>query len=420
MLTPRDLSFYGRYGFRRQLPAEILLSIGAQTALLGQFILARVFQPDAADITLLFTLLHTPFLIAPLAEDWTRRRASRGIHTLILIGPAALMMGAFVDGFWGFGPLLILANLFFVSLFVPLRNRLMQANYRSRERGRCFSTFSLCNTAAYFGLAYAGALMLKSEPWHIHWMFPGAGALSVIGVLLFRRIRVRGESAQLARADAPASAKRVYADLIRLLVRDRKFLRFEMGFMLYGAGFMFTMPQEIRATASVLELGFPMIVFGFYGITPMMRMLLVRTFGKLLDRSNPATLSALAFLIFAFYPLTVWGMIAFESLWFWLLARVAFGAAMAGIDITWNIGPVTFGGRERAASYSAAHVFLVGLRASIAPGLGLLIGLAMGSQVFALGALCLVFAALHMRRLGRELDEDDRPPGDEGALREAS
>ena len=404
MLTSQDLSFYSRYTFRRQLPAEVLVAVGAETALLGQFILARIFQPDAFDITLLFVLLHASFLAAPWFSEQMRARPSRfGYRIAMILAPTAFLSAFFTDGFWGLGPVLVVANLAFVSLLVPLRNRLLRSNYADHERGQCYGGFRRISGALFFGFALAGALLLERDSSHIHWIFPLAGVLSGAGLLLYGSIRVRGEKRLIAEAGQRrrSSPLGVYVDLARLFIEERRFLLYEIGFLLYGMGFMFTVPREIDAVANTLELSYIPIVLGIYGLTPLLKLLFVRQFGRLLDRRGPYVTAALTFGILTLYPLTVWAAIETGSIFVWFAARAAFGLAMAGVEIVWFIGPVTFGDAKRASTFSAAHVFAVGARASIGPFIGLWVFQMVGTGVFLAGAGFMLLASGFMNWIGR-------------------
>ena len=396
---PRSLSYYGRYTFARQLPAEVLVGIGAQTALLGQFFLARIFQPSDTDIYVLFALVHVSFLLAPYVAEQIRGRPSQPFYTVfLLLGPGVFMLAAGLRGFWGIGPLFATANLAFVTLFVPLRNRLLRSNYQNHERGECYATFWGFSLTVYFGMMLAAAFALKRDATHIYWMLPVVGLLSGIGVWRLRSIKVRQERRRAARQteariDNPVT---VYARLLKLFATERPFLRYEIGFTLYGIGFMFTVPREIDVVAKTLELGYDQIVYGVFGISPIARILVTRWFGRRLDQCGPYLTASTAFALLASYPLLVWASVATESVVVWYAARVAFGFAIAGIDLAWVVGPVHFGDAERAPVFSGAHIFMVGVRASIGPFLGLALASWLGSGIFGVSTAVLIGAALFM------------------------
>lgn len=399
MITPPNPSFYGRYTYLRQRPAEVLVAVGADTALLGPFILARLFEPGDAAVTILFTIQHVSLMLAPWVATMMAGRSLRGLFSVMAcLSTPALVAGFFFDGYWGLAPLLAIANFAFLTLFIPARNRLMRANYTAGERGASYSRLKATAIALSFGLALSGALRLRTAPESIHWMLPLVGVCSLVGILLYRRIRVRGERRAGSVATRSKSPVRAYREFLALLVGDRRFLWFQISFLVYGFGFMFTLPREIDAVSSVLKLDYPVIVLGLYGLTPLIKMALLPAFGGLLDRLGPARTAGVAFGILVLYPLAVLGMIELESAALWFVARGLFGLAMAGVELVWTIGPVAFGRPEEAPAYTGAHLFVTGFRAAFVPFLGLLAARELGSGVFLLASLALVIAALLMTR----------------------
>ncbi|MCB9832802.1 MAG: hypothetical protein H6807_10030 [Planctomycetes bacterium] len=404
MLTPRSLSFYGRYAFRRQLPAEILVTTGAETALYGIFLLVRLFQPSALDTTLLFISQHLLFLTAPWVSERLRAQPTRrGFEFALMVGFPALLLAWFAEGFWQLGPLLVLANFGFVTVMVPPRNRMMRANYGAAERGFCYGRSKSIGSGTFFGFALMGAIALTHQPDHIYWMLPLVGASSACGLLLYRRIRVRHERRSIAAARAlpRRGFVEVYRDLFRLFRAERPFLAFQIGFMIYGFAFMASIPREIDAVGTILEASPVLIVLGVNGMTPLAKILCVSFFGRLLDRRGPTGTAAISFALLALQPLVIWAAIGAGSLPLWFLGRAAFGAAMAGVDVCWSMGPIAYGGRERAAAFSAAHIFAVGIRALVFPMLGYAIHALVGNALFGICALVFLGAGLFMARQPR-------------------
>lgn len=404
MLTPPSLSFYGRYAFRRQLPAEILVTTGAETALYGIFILVRLFQPTVLDTTLLFVIHHLLFLTAPWVSErlrsWPTRR---GFDLALMTGVPALLLSYFAEGFWQLGPMMVIANFGFVTVMVPPRNRMMRANYGAGERGFCYGRSKSIGSGAFFGFALAGAIMLTRESSHIYWMLPLVGASSAIGLLLYRRIKVRRESRTLAEARRRDTHGflAVYRELFQLFRTERNFRNFEIGFMMYGFAFMAAIPREIDAVGTILQASPVLIVIGINGVTPLAKILCVSWFGRQLDRRGPTGTAAIAFAMLTVHPLIIWASIGLDSISMWLVARAAFGIAMAGVDVCWSMGPIAYGGRERAAAFSAAHIFAVGVRATVFPMLGYLIHALFGGALFGFCALVFLAAAWFMARQPR-------------------
>ncbi|MCA9320112.1 MAG: hypothetical protein KDB53_05230, partial [Planctomycetes bacterium] len=245
MLSPSRASFYGRYAYRRQLPAEVLNSFGTETALLGQFVLVRFFETKPWETTLFFSLMHLSFFLSPWFAEQMRGRPTRPFFFVMMaISLPAFLATALTRGFWGIGPSLLVANIAFVAIFVPLRNRLMRSNYADAERGAAYATFKRTSALTFFGCALWAAHSLESDRSLIHVVLPIAGLLSAAGLYLFSRIRERGETWRLrSETDRPRRGfVDVYRDLFRLYRDEPGFRRYQIAFLIYGLGFMFTIP----------------------------------------------------------------------------------------------------------------------------------------------------------------------------------
>ena len=97
------------------------------------------------------------------------------------------------------------------------------------------------------------------------------------------------------------------------------------------------------------------------------------------------------------------------------MSEAIFGAAMAGVLIAWNMGPVTFApAASLAATYMMIHVALVGVRAAICHPLGGWISAVTGDPrwVFGLGCLLFVAASVAMRRLELRLRTEPQESSD--------
>ena len=85
------------------------------------------------------------------------------------------------------------------------------------------------------------------------------------------------------------------------------------------------------------------------------------------SRSPCVRTTALSFLLLVIFlgsvPLvsTATGLVIVFAVW---------GVAMAGVMVTWNLGPLHFAPEGQGSKYASVHVFLVGVRSTVAPMLG--------------------------------------------------
>jgi hypothetical protein len=66
---------------------------------------------------------------------------------------------------------------------------------------------------------------------------------------------------------------------------------------------------------------------------------------------------------------------------------------MAGVNVTWNVGSISFAPPGKGGHYQGIHVAMVGLRGVLAPVLGFLLLTFFGYRAVFIAATCLFFSA---------------------------
>jgi predicted MFS family arabinose efflux permease len=188
------------------------------------------------------------------------------------------------------------------------------------------------------------------------------------------------------------------ASVLDVLARDAAFRRFEVGFLLYGCGFMALQPVLAQWIVTEIGAGYS-TASAAKGLTFYAALVPATALaGHLFDRIGVARLAGGAMVLLAVFAL--WASTIREA---WLLfpAFALFGFAMAGINVTWTIGPIRFAGGHSAALYMAVHVALVGVRALIGNPLGGLLYQTTGgsSWTFRFAACCFLAGAMVMATL---------------------
>jgi hypothetical protein len=137
----------------------------------------------------------------------------------------------------------------------------------------------------------------------------------------------------------------------KLLKRRPDYLRYEIGFMIYGMAFIGMLP--VVPLFLVDDLGFDYTTIGVARGT-VMQLLMIPSmwiFGKLFDKMTPHSMAAWVFSALALHPLLLISAAYLpESV---QLAAVmtsfaTFGAAMGGVSILWSVSSVTFARDEDA------------------------------------------------------------------------
>lgn len=235
-------------------------------------------------------------------------------------------------------------------------NSLFRINYRDEVRGALYSRAARWGHVSWGCVLVGFGYWLEHDPGALHVMYPLAAVAGVVACYFFSRMPVPpGETPSVgaARID-PLFA-------YRILKRDRLFLVYEIGFFVYGLAFMVGITAKPLFAVHDLELSNQELLWAralfsavIVSTTPWM--------GRLMDRFNPAGLSALCCVALALQALVLacaHGSVAYFA------AEAIFGFGMAGILVTWNIGPVNFATAGDAMRYMGVHVALVGVRGLI-------------------------------------------------------
>ena len=179
-------------------------------------------------------------------------------------------------------------------------NGVLRSNYTDEQRG------SLFGLAQRWGSLSSGVCTLGAGIW-LHyqneafpWIYLVAALSGWLACHIFAQVPLRDRD--VATGDTPKinSAQALW----RILAKDRKFLRYEIGFVLYGIGFMalITAKPIWSVDAQFLHLSWP-VLLGSKGVISFVMILLTPYFGRTLDRIGPGWLSAGCFLGLALYAL---------------------------------------------------------------------------------------------------------------------
>ncbi len=189
------------------------------------------------------------------------------------------------------------------------------------------------------------------------------------------------------------------ATLKETLVKDRGFARYELGFMLYGLGFMAVITAKPIFATDALQLS-NTVMLGARALFCAVIILTTAFMGRFMDRVGPARLACFSYAVLASYMLLLTlcqGPITY------ILSEIVFAAAMSGVLIAWNMGPVTFAPDGDAMRYMGIHVAFVGVRACVGHPIGGILVEWGPRYVFLLGAVLLVAATLVMGLLASDL-----------------
>lgn len=347
------------------------------------------------------------------------RLITLGLCAVVAMASIVVTPSEYAWGGWLFAAQL-LATRFFLAGVVAVRTSIWNANYPREHRARLVARLQGLRFLVGLMIAASVSFLFDFRPEFYRYVYPAIACVGVIALLLARRIRVRGEPRELARArdrsDLDDHRRGLLGSLrhaVQVLRDDRRFARYcTAQFFLGSANFMI---EPLLTLTLIQTLG-----FGYFWATGMMD--IVPTFVMLLamqywaphfDRvgvvqfrvvNSAVWVSAFSLaavsMLFVTYADQSWAWITAVSVL--LVARVLAGIARGGGAIAWHIGHLHFAKPDNAESYMRVHMALTGLRGILFPQLSRLLNQSVGNWSFAVAVLSGVVGMVLYQRLARD------------------
>jgi len=380
----RTLPLVVRYTWALQWPSAALEGLAIGVIGLSAFVIKRSLGAPERAVPLLIALWQVVWIFAPaLGPLLARTNPQRLWRVLAFSTFVPLACVAFVsvrptEPGHGEGTLwlfLFLMTLHYASgiAAVPHRGALLRTNYPQHVRGRMFGLIMVVNLVAA-GLAAKGAgYLLDADPRWVRAIYPaaaisGAGAYLLVSRIRWRRSRLALRIAAVAERRGMGHAiAGAWRETFRILRVDRAFRTYEVGFMLYGLGFLSSIGLLVLYCEERLGLSYSQYTWAQSVAFPLAQIGGAAMFGRLADKLGVVRTTAASFLLlatfFSLMPLigSLGGLVALYLLW---------GAAMGGVNIGWSLGPLHFAPDGKAHMYGAVHFCCVGIRSLIGPFLG--------------------------------------------------
>ncbi|MEM8882573.1 MAG: MFS transporter [Planctomycetota bacterium] len=378
-MTPvlRSLPRVAAYTWRLHWPAALLVGASNATIMLAAFAFKRSLGGPEKWVPALIALWQAPWILTPLVSGWLSRvHPQRAWRVIGLAAGIPLILVAFVtvepvlDGKAGEGIgafrlfALLLAAHYTVSVFyIPHRGALMRTNYPDAVRGRLYGLREILAILAAIVMARGAQSLLDQDPRWLKLVFPIGGLCLIVAYFLKSRIRWRRQARVVQ--DQGTDPQH-----LRLAFANRRFLIYQLAFMLYGFGFLMAWVLNILYIEDELALGYDGFTQAFSVAFPVAQITAMFFWGRLADRVGVVRSTAFAFGCLVLYLIAmphVTGQ--------WSLNGVAalFGASMSGVMIGWALGPLHFAPEGQGHAYTAVHFACVGIRSVIAPFLGYLV-----------------------------------------------
>jgi MFS family permease len=335
-------------------------------------------------------------------------------------------------GGWIFALQICLSRVF-MSGVVTAQAGLWRSNYPKTHRGRITAGLQVVRTLMSLPVILGCGLLFDRDESAYRWFYPAIACVGALGLLILRRIHVRGEAAAMARraansdgpdADAALAApfgllslmspRQVLGRMREALRQDPRFARYCTAQMCIGSANLMIMPVNTIVLTKVLDLTYT-ASNGLLDIIPRVAMILVLPFwARLFDRvgvlrfrvvNSACWCGSLLFCgLGAFFAMLHQhgAAVLAAAMIAYYVGRAADGLAQSGGAIAWYIGHLHFAEDDKAELYMGIHVSLTGLRGLLAPLLGTLLYTVIDCGVFAVAFVISALGMMIFARLARE------------------
>lgn len=398
-----------RYTWTRHWPAAALEGLSWGVVGLGAFAVKRSLGGPEEAVPLFIALWQAVWIFSPAIgtllaradpQKLWRALAIAAYAPVLLVGLVTVEPTAVAGYGTGNLPLfLLLMFLFYATAIgsVPHRGALLRTNYPRSVRGRMWGYLTAVSFLAALATAKLAAHLLDRDPRWLRVIFPVSAVLGGLGFWVMGRIRWRHQRRR--RIHREVGMRKAWREAWRILREDAAFRTYEIGFMLYGCGFLCSIGLLILYAEDELGLSYGEWTTAQFLAFPAAQVVGSALLGRLSDRLGIVRTTALAFGMLGLF----FGVMSQVASAAGLVAAYAlFGFAMAGVGMGWSLGPLHFSPARSAHMYAAVHFSLVGVRSLFAPALGWLVKRHFSyGAAFGLSVVLIAAAMITVWRLAR-------------------
>lgn len=367
--------------------------------------------PDAGpvELTVLMSAFPMSVLLGPF---WATLGARVGMQQLVLgasiVGAILMILVGLAPGSWPFticvaGAQVMLggARMGQTSLYPILYDRV--------SRGRVLGRFMSWTFATMVPSILLAGWLLDVDRTLYRLIYPLAGCAGLIGCLFYARIRLPALLPSLIDTTPIRHGFRGVASVLR---SDRAYRVYQIAFFFAGSAFFMSSHVVLMLIRDRLAFS-PFGLSLWLGVIPQLALAITSPiWGSILDRIGFARCRLLISFTLCAYLACYWFGIVTGLAWLVCLGCILFGVTNGGGQVTWVLGPGHYAPHGRDVPiYSGVHFVLNGLRGLLAPGLGSLCWMFLGSGAvivaFLTCALSIPFL-IQLRRL--EVEESPEAP----------
>jgi hypothetical protein len=356
---------------------------------LNEFVFLKSLQGTNYQMSLLFQFSVVVFVGLFFIHEWLKRVVNRKAllrRTALLTRIPMLGFLLFPSQIEAYQHTQLFHALFLLVFFIyylghlvinPTINFLLKANYFHQNFGKLYSYSATVNKIIMLVTTFVYGWLLDLHQMSFTWVLPLAGLLSIVSLWVLSLIHYP-ETGLLPGTNLSASVQASVRDMVQIVVKNKAFRDFEIGFMFYGFSFMIAVTVITVYFYEGLNMNYSSVAF-YRNSYNIIAIALLPLAGRMLGKLDPRLFSAItygsvmAYIIFlgltVIFPQHsyILGVKFYYVLIFYIIAHGVFAATMV---LLWNIGSAYFCAPDDAGSYQSVHLFLTGFRSLFAPAAG--------------------------------------------------
>ncbi len=358
---------------------------------LNEFVFVKSLLGSGYQVSLLFQFSVVPFILLIVFNEYLKRikNVKKLLKYTAIITRLPLIFLFFFPG----NPeqltgssiyhavFLIIFLFYFLAnpIVFPTINLFLKSSYRHLNFGRLYSYATTGNKVVMIATTFVYGWILDKDPFVFVYVFPVMAGLGVISLLVLSRIPYHEVITVKPRSSLLGGMKNSILEMKKVLTENLPFRHFQIGFMLYGFGFMSSAMVIVLYFNEELRLNYTSVAF-YRNAYNLLAIVTLPFFGTLIGKIDPRRFAGYSFLSMALFIFSlvmtkffdmnvrILDITLYLTLVFYTIFHGIFAATMS---LTWSIGSAYFCKPQEAGSYQSIHMVLTALRAIVAPVLGI-------------------------------------------------
>ena len=371
------------------------------------FILYKEMHITPFQVMLIFILRPAVSLLAIYWSALVEKRTDRLLSNLIwarFLSHLPFFFFPFVENPWffigSFGFYMMLAR-----GAEPAWMEVLKLNVPGEKREKIFaygSAFGYLGTAL---IPFALGDLMDSYIQSWRWLFPATALISMSAIYFKWRIPIAIGKDDYNTPRAPISIGqeiiKPWRSVWELLKRRPDYRKYQMGFMLGGAGLIIIQPALPVFFMDVLNLSYTELAVALTLCKGIGVAVSSPTWARLLHKINIYSFNSWVTFLACLFPICL-GAAQFNLMWLYC-GYLLYGVMQGGSEMSWGLSGPIFAKNEDSSTYSNVNVITVGLRGCIFPAFGsLLVSQMAASHVMFFGAVFCLLSTLYMAVYSRQ------------------